>query len=260
MLEKVKDMFVMNFGAVPRDPENGDWNFVIPNEAIESQDGFPGQGMPLLWLLNTREGALRWVRHPEGFWIPGKIVNFLHGYAHLRDVYAAVVVPSEDNQPELAWTLGPIWDGGLVPVIEINVTEAKNWGRLWGIDELASLTMVIGHELGHTVLWDVDHNPADDSQSFGGGGGHHVIGQDGKVGLHTIHCLMWPYFPPRICPSGYVLCSPRIEYCPNRFLHWEWSDELQDWVPRDVGNWIVVRPTEFCQANPGCQSLWKLNP
>jgi hypothetical protein len=256
----IKDMFVMNFGAVPRDPENGDWNFVIPNEAIESQDGFPGQGMPLLWLMNAREGALRWVRHPDGFWIPGKIVNFLHGYAHLRDVYAAVVVPSEDNQPELAWTLGPIWDGGLVPVIEINVTEAKNWGRLWGIDELASLTMVIGHELGHTVLWDVDHNPADDSQSFGGGGGHHVIGQDGKVGLHTIHCLMWPYFPPRICPSGYVLCYPRIEYCPDRFLHWEWSDELQDWVPRDVGNWIVVRPTEFCQANPGCQSLWKLNP
>jgi len=66
--------------------------------------------------------------------------------------------------------------------------------------------------------------------------------------------------PPRICPSGYVLCYPRIEYCPDRFLHWEWSDELQDWVPRDVGNWIVVRPTEFCQANPGCQSLWKLNP
>jgi hypothetical protein len=61
MLEKVKDMFVMNFGAVPRDPENGDWNFVIPNEAIESQDGFPGQGMPLLWLMNAREGALRWV-------------------------------------------------------------------------------------------------------------------------------------------------------------------------------------------------------
>ncbi|MDW8025997.1 MAG: hypothetical protein RMK18_09090, partial [Armatimonadota bacterium] len=36
---KVKDMFVMNFGAVPRDPENGDWNFVIPNEAITSNDG-----------------------------------------------------------------------------------------------------------------------------------------------------------------------------------------------------------------------------
>jgi hypothetical protein len=257
----IKDMFVTNFGAVPRDPENGDWSFVIPNEAITSPDGFIGAGMPPLWLLNANEGALRWVRHSDkGFWIPGKIVNFLHGYAHLRDVYAAVVVPSEDNQPELAWTLGPIWDGGLVPVIEINVTEAKNWGRLWGIDELESLTMVIGHELGHTVLWDVDHNPADDSQSFGGDGGHHVIGQDGKVGQHTIHCLMWPYFPPRICPSGYVLCYPRIEYCPDRFLHWEWSDELQDWVPRDVGNWIVVRPTEFCQANPGCQSLWKLNP
>ena len=134
MLEKVKDMFVMNFGAGYYDPINDRWvEAVIPNEAIESQDGFPGQGMPLLWLMNAREGALRWVRHPDGFWIPGKIVNFLHGYAHLRDVYAAVVVPSEDNQPELAWTLGPIWDGGLVPVIEINVTEAKNWGRLWGL-------------------------------------------------------------------------------------------------------------------------------
>jgi len=256
MLEKVKDMFVMNFGAVPRDPENGDWNFVIPNEAIESQDGFPGQGMPLLWLMNAREGALRWVRHPDGFWIPGKIVNFLHGYAHLRDVYAAVVVPSEDNQPELAWTLGPIWDGGLVPVIEINVTEAKNWGRLWGIDELASLTMVIGHELGHTVLWDVDHNPADDSQSFGGGGGHHVIGQDGKVGQHTIHCLMWPYFPPRICPSGFVLCEV---LCPQRGEHWIWQDG-EPVAPRNVNEWTVFRPTEFCSADPGCQNLWHLNP
>ncbi|MDW8026896.1 MAG: hypothetical protein RMK94_00725 [Armatimonadota bacterium] len=37
---KVKDMFVINFGAVPRDPENGDWSFVIPNEAITSSVGF----------------------------------------------------------------------------------------------------------------------------------------------------------------------------------------------------------------------------
>jgi len=131
MLEKVKDMFVVNFGAGTEYPYTPP---IIPNDAITSPDGFPGAGMPLLWLMNAREGALRWVRHPDkGFWIPGKIVNFLHGYAHLRDVYAAVVVPSEDNQPELAWTLGPIWDGGLVPVIEINVTEAKNWGRLWGL-------------------------------------------------------------------------------------------------------------------------------
>jgi hypothetical protein len=254
MLEKVKDMFVMNFGAGTEYPYTPP---IIPNDAITSPDGFPGAGMPLLWLLNTREGAPRWVRHPDkGFWMPGKIVNFLHGYAHLRDVYAAVVVPSEDNQPELAWTLGPIWDGGLVPVIEINVTEAKNWGRLWGIDELASLTMVIGHELGHTVLWDVDHNPADDSQSFGGGGGHHVIGQDGKVGQHTIHCLMWPYFPPRICPSGFVLCEV---LCPQRGEHWIWQDG-EPVAPRNVNEWTVFRPTEFCSADPGCQNLWHLNP
>ncbi|GBC98074.1 hypothetical protein HRbin17_00569 [bacterium HR17] len=47
-------MFVMNFGAVPRDPQNGDWSFIIPNEAITSQDGFLSQKMPLLWLLNAR--------------------------------------------------------------------------------------------------------------------------------------------------------------------------------------------------------------
>jgi len=29
----IKDMFVMNFGAVPRDPDNGDWSFIIPNRA-----------------------------------------------------------------------------------------------------------------------------------------------------------------------------------------------------------------------------------
>jgi hypothetical protein len=88
MLAKVKDMFVMNFGAVPRDPENGDWSFVIPNEAITHPNGFPGTGVPGendngFWLLNANEGETHSVRHPEVGWITGKIVNFLHGYAHL---------------------------------------------------------------------------------------------------------------------------------------------------------------------------------
>jgi hypothetical protein len=84
MLEKVKDMFVMNFGAGYYDPINDRWvEAVIPNDAIESQDGFPGQGMPLLWLLNANEGS--------GY--PFRVVNFLWGYAHRRDVYAAIVVP-----------------------------------------------------------------------------------------------------------------------------------------------------------------------
>ncbi len=52
---RLKDMFVMNFGAVPIDPQDGDWSFTIPNEAITSQDGFLGQGMPMLWHLNANE-------------------------------------------------------------------------------------------------------------------------------------------------------------------------------------------------------------
>jgi hypothetical protein len=54
MLEKVKDMFVMNFGAGTEYPYTPP---IIPNDAITSPDGFPGAGMPLLWLLNTREGG-----------------------------------------------------------------------------------------------------------------------------------------------------------------------------------------------------------
>jgi hypothetical protein len=43
MLEKVKDMFVMNFEVGYYDPINDRWvEAVIPNDAIESQDGFPG--------------------------------------------------------------------------------------------------------------------------------------------------------------------------------------------------------------------------
>jgi len=72
-------MFVMNFGAGTEYPYTPP---VIPNEAITSPDGFPGAGMPLLWLLNANEGA--------GY--PYRVVNFLWGYAHKRDVYAAIVV------------------------------------------------------------------------------------------------------------------------------------------------------------------------
>jgi hypothetical protein len=80
MLEKVKDMFVMNFGAGNENPYQP---AVIPNDAITDAKGFPGAGMPLLWLLNANEGS--------GY--PFRVVNFLWGYAHRRDVYAAIVVP-----------------------------------------------------------------------------------------------------------------------------------------------------------------------
>jgi len=67
-----------------------------PDEALEDfkkavaflNRGCMNKGMPNLWLLNAYEGETRWVDHPVGD-IPGKIVNFLCNYAHLRDVYAA---------------------------------------------------------------------------------------------------------------------------------------------------------------------------
>ena len=252
----MKDMFVMNFRAGYYDPVNDRWvEPEIPNEAITSQDGFPGQGMPLLWLLNANEGALRWVSHPLGD-IPGKIVNFLYGYAYIRGVYAAVVVPSKDDRPELAWTLGPIWDGyrwvqingewklvcdlPLAPVIEVCVSTVKetvnSWNRVgYNYDLSHALACVIAHELGHTILWDVDHNPAiqdgQDPMSIltNGDSGHHVYQQ------HRMHCFMWPYFPPGFVPD--LDGDGNLESLPFPNL-----------------------PTDFCDSYPGCQSLWHLNP
>jgi hypothetical protein len=122
--------------------------------------------------------------------------------------------------------------------------------------------MVIGHELGHTVLWHIDHNPSDNSQHFGGNQGHHVVGHLGGPQGHGIMCLMWPFFPPRICPSGFALCYPSelypVNYCPNWQNHWE---KVQgEWRPKDRNLWTVFTPTEFCDANPGCQNLWRLQP
>jgi hypothetical protein len=218
----IKDMFVMNFGAGTEYPYTPP---IIPNDAITSPDGFPGAGMPLLWLLNANEGS--------GY--PLRVVNFLWGYAHRRDVYAAIVVPSwgevwvyadrdGDGQPEdndgdgdfdkiVYWgfTYGPIWGQARRPYEGFIPPPDPNWGNqpLWGppVCEIdmnnpnsigAGLIFVVGHELGHTVLWD---KPAY---------GHHFApsAQD---------CFM---FQPT----------------------------------------IVFWPTEFCGANPGCQSLWKLNP
>ena len=245
----IKDMFVMNFGAGNEDPYEP---AVIPNDAITDAKGFPGAGMPLLWLLNANEGS--------GY--PLRVVNFLCGYAHRRDVYAAIVVPSEDENPKLGWTFGPIWNIEGAPIVEVNVDGIKNWGQVWGVDELLSLAMVIGHELGHTVLHHVDHNRGDDSQHFGGNGGHHVVGYLGGLQGHGIMCLMWPFFPPRICPSGFALCYPLelypVNYCPNWQDHWE---KVQgEWRPKDRRFWTVFTPTEFCDANPGCQNLWRLQP
>jgi hypothetical protein len=249
----IKDMFVMNFGAGYYDPINDRWvEAVIPNEAIESQDGFPGQGMPLLWLMNANEGS--------GY--PLRVVNFLWNYAHRRDVYAAIVVPGnvdDDPQGEGAYgvTYGPIWGNPTAPIIEIdleNIDEGlglpcddcnrpANRATCWwcvdlqqpfqhcghcqtflyccdcdndhpndeqqcgecgwnihNLSQLQVLTWVVGHELGHTVLW---HQP---------NGGHHS-------GATTYDCLIW-----------------------------QWVD------------WRVNPPTEFCAQNPGCQTRWKLNP
>lgn len=105
-----KDMFVMNFGAGNEDPYEPP---EIPNDAITSPNGFPGAGMPQLWLLNANEGS--------GY--PYRVVNFLSESFHNRDVYAAVVVPGDvrgyrdadnDGQPDDANGDGVIDDNDLV--------------------------------------------------------------------------------------------------------------------------------------------------
>ncbi|MCX7777551.1 MAG: hypothetical protein N2381_05785 [Armatimonadetes bacterium] len=252
---KVKDMFVMNFGAVPRDPENGDWNFVIPNEAITSNDGFPGQGVPGennkgFWLLNANEGETvqqtRRYRDDQGnvhnILLTGKLINYLHGYAHIQDVYAAVVVPGSQllAQNSLAETFGPIWNVEGLPVIEIDVrsveAQVNSWNRVgYNYDLLHALACLIAHELGHTILWDVDHNPyvqhGQDQISIltSGDWGHHVYQQ------HRMCCFMWPYFPPGLVPD--------LD-----------GDGNFDSLP------FPNLPTDFCDSHPGCQFLWHLNP
>ena len=263
----MKGMFVMNFGAVPRDPQNGDWSFIIPNEAMTSQDGFPDQGMPLLWLLNANEGETvqqtRQYQDDQGnvhnVLLTGKLVNYLYGYAHVQDVYAAVVVPGSQllGQNSLAETFGPIWDIDGLPVVEANVEAIKSEAQTWGLNDWIGLTRVIGHELGHTVLWHIDHNPNDTSQAFGGGGGHHVIGQNGRIGQHTIECLMWPYFPASVCPNGFALC---LQFDPQWQNHWIFDQGTGRWIPDLTAGWIIFTPAEFCDTNPDCQHLWRLKP
>jgi|GEM_PF-6554176 len=34
--KEIEDMFVMNFGAVSRDPQNGDWSFIVPKTRLWS--------------------------------------------------------------------------------------------------------------------------------------------------------------------------------------------------------------------------------
>jgi len=231
MLAKVKDMFVMNFGAGYYDPINDRWvEAIIPNDAIESQNGFPGAGVPGeggrgFWLLNADEGA--------GY--PLRVVNFLWGYAHRRDVYAAIVVPSwgevwvyadrdgdgrpEDNDGDgefdkiVYWgfTYGPIWGQARRPHEGFIPPPDPNWGNqpLWGppICEIdvsnpnstgAGLIFVVGHELGHTVLWD---EPAY---------GHHFAPT-------TQDCFMFQptsvFWPTEFCAQY----SVRVEGCQKRW-------------------------------------------
>jgi len=208
----VKDMFVMNFGAVPPTDPRWPFNFVIPNEAITSDDGFPGQGMPNLWLLNAYEGS--------GY--PLRVVNFLNNYAHNRDVYAAIVIPdpnNTDNPQEgedpnnvntLAQTYGPIW-GDLqalnlfgspygAPVVDVYYNTISVAAQQRGIGVEVVMTCVIAHELGHTVLWDVPDR------------GHHQI-------VNSNDCFMPPFLPLPPLPTEF--CGVQAPPLPNCQRLWK---------------------------------------
>jgi hypothetical protein len=149
-------------------------------------------------------------------------------------------VPSEDNRPRLAWTFGPIWNVASIPVIEIRVPTVRDAVNYWNsvgyqYDLLHALACVIAHELGHTILWHIDHNEqvqdGEDEISIltNGDKGHHVYGQ------HRMRCFMWPYFPPGVVPD--------LD-----------NDGAWDSLP------FPNLPTDFCDSDPGCQNLWRLNP
>ena len=122
------------------------------------------------------------------------------------------------------------------PVIEILVPavreEVNSWNRLgYQYDLLHALACVIAHELGHTILWHIDHNEqvqnGEDEISIltNGDGGHHVYGQ------HRMKCFMWPYFPPGVVPD--------LD-----------NDGALDSLP------FPNLPTDFCDNDHGCQNLW----
>jgi len=275
MLAKVKDMFVMNFGAGYYDPINDRWvEAIIPNDAIESQNGFPGAGVPGeggrgFWLLNADEGA--------GY--PLRVVNFLWGYAHRRDVYAAIVVPGViDNVYQ---------DTDLDGIPDPNDNDKDN-------DSIPN-----------------DQDPDDDNDGIpdnqdddDDNDGIRDASDNDRINAYGFtYGPIWdqcagPIAPPRgfIVPSGYW-GSPVIEVdvnltiqnsasvglrpeegltfiCGHELGHavlWEnrvfgyghhGGGTTQDcfmWVI-DFIQWRNPMPREFCANNPGCQRLWKLNP
>lgn len=219
----IKDMFVMNFGAGNEDPYEP---AVIPNDAITSPDGFIGAGMPPLWLLNANEGLGYPLRVVNFLWnyahrrdvyaaviVPGDIEGYQDANRDGQpdDVNDDGVIDDNDLVVDVdayGFTYGPIWDeaGGPIappgdwgyipqfwgpPVIEVDVDLIRQHQQNPqqnpnGLTELQALTWIVGHELGHTVLW---HQPAY---------GHHE-------GNTTFDCLIWRWMDWRP--------NPPTEFC-----------------------------------------------
>jgi hypothetical protein len=169
--------------------------FVVDYSAIGTAESFPGTGMPEVHLVYSVGG--------------GRVVNFNAGTAHVRNQPAAGLVYGIRSEVEFWYGQcdGSLWSGnGLCWIHEHRIREDT---VLYGHTFEEGRAWAIGHELGHTVLWDRPDN------------GHHGANND----MTEPDCLIWyrgefwrTTYPTTFCVLGQGdlgLCRYRWKLVPQ---------------------------------------------
>ncbi|MCX7968688.1 MAG: hypothetical protein N3B10_09420 [Armatimonadetes bacterium] len=197
-------------GWIFLDPEVKEMFVWVNPEEFNSAEYFPGVGMPTVYLLWSLPGYFR-VDYTQR-------VNYNVDWnspsvneRHRRDAYAAWVIDGGSHRRALGIATGPVWSPNPrcyiytqnIAMVQSN-PQANPLGHTY--DEIAKY--VIGHELGHTVLW---HQ---------WDGGHH----DENNPDHDELCLMWPWVPLHLGHYTFICFLP-TEFCntePNPRCQVRW--------------------------------------